>query len=61
MDINTAAEEIGYRATRNDIKNMVKALSFHSWSNSVNESIRLEAGKYILKNWNAYLTVVNSR
>ena len=31
------------------VKNMVKALSMHQWLNSPKESIRLEAGKLILK------------
>jgi hypothetical protein len=31
------------------VKNMVKALSMHQWLNTPKESIRLEAGKLILK------------
>ena len=31
------------------IKNMVKALSLHSWHNTPEENERLEAGKLVLK------------
>jgi len=31
------------------IKNMVKALSMHSWSNSNEENLRLQAGKICLR------------
>jgi len=31
------------------IKNMVKALSMHSWSNTKEENLRLQAGKICLK------------
>lgn len=61
MDITIAAKEIGYRATRRDIKNMVKALSLHPWGNTAAESVRLEAGKTVLKHWNDYQLICNSR
>lgn len=34
------------------IKNMVKALSMHSWSNSNEDKLRLQAGKICLKTSN---------
>ena len=43
------------------IKNMVKALSFHSWSNTAEEKKRLEAGKICLRHPNPkFLTNVNN-
>ena len=36
-------------SSKGPIRNMVKALSMHSWSNTAEENLRLEAGKICLK------------
>jgi hypothetical protein len=47
-------EILGTNRQRYELRNMVKALQFHSWSNSDAENIRLECGKYALNNWRDY-------
>ena len=48
MTYNEAQKIIGNRA-RWEVKAMVKALSFHPWLNTPEETKRLQAGKIILK------------
>lgn len=59
MHFNEASQIIGYTARRNDIKNMVTALSMLPFMNSKEDNIRLLAGKMILKNWTRYQRVCN--
>lgn len=33
------------------VRNMVKALSLHTWLNTVEENERLEAAKIVLRHW----------
>ena len=48
MTYEEAKKIIGNRP-RWEVKNMVKALSFYSWTNTKEENERLKAGKIILK------------
>jgi hypothetical protein len=48
MDIHEAKKIVGNQP-KWAIKNMVKALSTHSWLNTEAEKRRLQAGKIILK------------
>lgn len=62
MDLDKAIEVLGINRTKdNDIKNMVMALSMFSTLNSTEENERLNAGKYVLKNWPAYSSECNIR
>ena len=48
MTIEEAKKIVGNRP-KWELKNMVKALSMHSWLNTPEETKRLEAGKLLLK------------
>ena len=57
MDIYEAKKIVGNQP-KWAIKNMVKALSIHSWRNTEAEKRRLQAGKIILKKvkkWNGII------
>ena len=48
----TEAWKIIGNSSKGPIRNMVRALSMHSWLNTAEENLRLEAGKICLKTTN---------
>jgi hypothetical protein len=55
MDMETAVSIMGLHARRPYVVLMCRALSLHPWNNTPEERDRLEAGRYILCRWPAYL------
>jgi len=54
MDAGKAIRALGPNRTRIEVRHMVKALSIAKHLNSAEESARLEAGSWALKNWRLY-------
>lgn len=52
--IRDAIGVLGKRRQRWALSNMVRALSFHSWSNTEEENARLIAARFALRNWRAF-------
>ncbi len=48
MTTEDAWKIVGKGSPRRALRNMVKALSLHSWNNTKEEDLRLEAAKLIL-------------
>jgi len=61
MNIEQAAKVIGYNTSKTPLRNMVKALGFHSWHNTQQENERREAGKVVLRNWSRYCQLCNEK
>lgn len=61
MTPDQAIAILGINQTKGPLQNMVRALSFHSWRNTPDDTRRQEAGKYVLKNWRAYQDECNRR
>jgi hypothetical protein len=62
MDIQTAAKILGINRTRNhDLKPMVKALEMFSFHNTSDENDRLNAAKFVLRNWKEYQEYCNEK
>jgi len=61
MNIEKAAKVIGYNTSKIPLRNMVKALGFHSWHNTQEENERREAGKVVLRNWSRYCQLCNEK
>ena len=41
---------VGYNNTKSNLRKMVKALSMHPWLNTAEDTARMDAAKYVLKN-----------
>ena len=61
MNIEQATKIIGYNTSKIPLRNMVKALGFHSWYNTQEENDRREAGKVVLRNWSRYCELCNDK
>lgn len=54
MNMRDAIAILGINRARYELQNMTKALSFFSWSNTPEETARLNAGQYVLQHWRDY-------
>ena len=61
MTAAEAAAIIGGCGGRQMIANMQRALSFHAWRNTPEETERLVAATVALKNWKAFSAAVQAR